>query len=116
VRGTGSRSLDFSSSWENAATRGFITTEQIFVLGAHITTLEEAIQSLVNFFGLDIVERSDRVKSGSRQHTLLLSGVFRGGKEILVRAKLVLTNRVTMQFTVRTQDPRIAELMMSLIG
>ncbi|XP_011495854.1 PREDICTED: coatomer subunit gamma isoform X2 [Ceratosolen solmsi marchali] len=116
VRGTGSRNVDFSSSWENAATRGFVTTEQIFGLGANVTTLEEAIQSLVMFLGLEPVERSDRIKSGARQHTLLLTGVFRGGKEVLARAKLVLTNHVTMQFTVRSQDLEVAELMISSVG
>ena len=116
IRGFGGRNFDFSGAWEAAAARNFVTHEQIFALGQNVTTLEEAIQSLLVFLGLEPVERSDRVKSGATQHTLLLSGVFRGGKEVLARAKLALTDQVTMQLTVRSQDPDIAELIISSVG
>ncbi|XP_014226956.1 coatomer subunit gamma [Trichogramma pretiosum] len=117
VRGVGSaRSLDFQSAWESAASRNFITHEQIFALGATVNTLELAINSLVSFLGLDPVDRSDRVKSDANQHTLMLAGVFRGGKELLARAKLALTEQVTMQFTVRSADPDVAELIISSVG
>lgn len=102
--------------WESAAARNMITQEQIFALGANVTTLEAAIQSLVVFLGLEPVERSDRVRSGATAHTLLLVGIFRGGKEVLARAKLALTDQVTMQFTVRSQDPEVAELIISSVG
>lgn len=116
VRSSNTRNVDFSSLWESAETRDFVTDEQIFALGDSITSIEAAIQSLIILVGLEPVERSDRVKSGATQHTLLLSGVFRGGKEVLARAKLVLTDQVTMQFTVRSQDSEIAELIVSSVG
>lgn len=49
-------------------------------------------------------------------HTLLCSGTFRGGAEILVRAKLALADGVTMQLTVRTTYPEVAELVTAAIG
>lgn len=46
-------------------------------------------------------ERSDKIPEGKVHHVLILSGVYRGGHEILVRAKLVLKDGVQMQLTVR---------------
>ncbi|XP_058801451.1 coatomer subunit gamma [Phymastichus coffea] len=116
VRGLGVRNIDFASVWDSAEARNFFTQEQVFALGARVTTIEAAIQSLITFLGMEPAERSDRVKSGAAQHTLLLSGMYRGGKEVLARAKLALTDQVTMQFTVRSQDPDVAELMISSVG
>lgn len=116
VRGAGGRNIDFTSAWESAAQRGFVSHDQIFALGSSITSLEAAIQSLVLFLGLEPVDRSDRVKQAATQHTLLLSGVFRGGKEVLARAKLALTDQVTMLLTVRSPDPDVVELMISSVG
>ena len=44
---------------------------------------------------------SRKVPEGKSSHALLLSGVFRGGHEVLVRAKLALSDGVAMQLTVR---------------
>ena len=46
----------------------------------------------------------------------LFIGVFRGGIEVLVRAKLVLSDGVKLQLTVRSQDPDVSELITSTIG
>ena len=43
-------------------------------------------------------------------------GVFRGGIEVLVRAKLALSDGVNMQLTVRSQDPDVSELITATIG
>lgn len=45
-----------------------------------------------------------------------LPGVFRGGAEILLRAKLALADGVTMQLTVRSTDSDVAEVVSSAIG
>ena len=41
---------------------------------------------------------------------------FRGGHEILVRAKLALSDGVTMQLTVRSEDADVSELVASNVG
>jgi coatomer protein complex subunit gamma len=41
--------------------------------------------------------------------------VFRGGFEVLVRAKLALSDGVTMQVTVRAENPDISEDISELI-
>jgi coatomer protein complex subunit gamma len=42
--------------------------------------------------------------------------VFRGGYEILVQAKLALAGGVTMQLTVRSTNPDVAELVTFAVG
>lgn len=44
------------------------------------------------------------------------SGVYRGGYDILVRAKLALAEGVTMQLTVRSTNSDVAELVTSAVG
>jgi coatomer subunit gamma len=44
------------------------------------------------------------------------TGIYRGGAEVLVRAKLALADGVTMQLTVRSTDPDVAELVTSAVG
>lgn len=116
MRGAGGRGVDFNAVWESAGTRGFITVDETFALGATVTTVEEAIQRLVGFLGLESAERGDRGQSGAIEFTAL-RGIFRGGKEIFARAKFALAEgQVTMQLSVRSQDPDVAELILSSIG
>ena len=61
-------------------------------------------------------ERSDRVPPGKSSHTLLLAGMYRGGIEVLVRAKLAFKDGVTMQLTVRSTDATVSEVVMSAVG
>lgn len=42
--------------------------------------------------------------------------MFRGGVEVLVRAKLALSDGVTMQLTVRSTHPDVADLITSAVG
>lgn len=116
IQGMGSGGLDFGTAWEVAVTKGYTKLEETFVLGTSVTTLEGAIQSLTGFLGLEAVERSNRVQSGATWHLLLLSGVFRGGKEVLARARLALSDsQVTMQLSVLCQDREVAELIVSSV-
>ena len=61
-------------------------------------------------------ERSDKVPDGKSSHTLYLAGVYRGGYDILVRAKLAVSEGVTMQITVRSTDPHASEVIASAVG
>merc|ERR1712099_91098 len=79
-------------------------------------TMEEAVKQVSQYLGLQACERSDKVAEGKSAHTLFLAGVFRGGHEVLVRAKLALSEGVTMQLTVRSEDADVAELITSTIG
>ncbi|KAK7862012.1 hypothetical protein R5R35_002151 [Gryllus longicercus] len=105
---------NFGSAWEEAAST-HSELEDTYSLST-MGTLEEAVRNIINFLGLQPAERSDKVPEGKSSHTLYLAGVFRGGHEVLVRAKLALAEGVTMQLTVRSTDPDVAELVTSTIG
>ncbi|XP_015123527.1 coatomer subunit gamma [Diachasma alloeum] len=117
MRGSGSRGMDMGAAWEAAPTRGFTCMEDTFALGANVTTLEAAVQSLLGFLALEPQERSDRVAAGATSHVLKLHGFFRGGKEIFARARLALANsEVTMQLSIRSQDPDVASVVLASVG
>lgn len=46
----------------------------------------------------------------------MVLGIFRGGFDILVRAKLVLADGVTMKLTVKATNADVAELITSVVG
>jgi coatomer subunit gamma len=48
--------------------------------------------------------------------SLNIAGVFRGGHDVLVRAKLALSEGVTMQLAVRCDDPDVSELVTNSVG
>ena len=79
--------------------------------------ITEAVKNVIQFMGMQPCERSDKVPEGKSSHTLYLGGVFRGGHDVLVRAKLALTdNGVTMQITVRSTDASAAEVIARAVG
>ncbi|XP_031827080.1 coat protein (coatomer) gamma isoform X2 [Nomia melanderi] len=117
VRGLGNRGINFNAAWATAAAKGYAKLEETFALDPSVNSLEGAIQSLTGFLGLDVVDRTNRVQAGAVAHNLLLSGVFRGGKEVLARARLALSGtQVTMQLSVFCPDPDVAELIISSVG
>ena len=79
-------------------------------------SIAEAIKNIINYMGLQPCERSDKVPEGKSSHTLYLAGVYRGGHDILVRAKLALSDGVTMQITVRSTDAYASEVVASAVG
>lgn len=117
VRGMGTKGLDFSAAWDAAAAKGFTKMEETFALGPSVNSLEGAIRSLTGFLGLDAVEQTNKVPANAAAHNLLLSGIFRGGKEVLARARLALSdNQVTMQLSVLCPDPDVAGLIICSVG
>lgn len=124
---------NWALAWEEAENT-FQEKEDTYSLSS-MNTLEEAVKNIIQFLGLQPAERTDKVPEGKTTHTLLLagkfyhsscsegffktvliSGVFRGGFDILVRAKLALTDGVTMQLTVRSSNEGVAELVTSAVG
>lgn len=110
-----SKKSNFAAVWDAANTEEWVEAEDTYSLSA-VETLQEAVNTILKFIGLGAANMSENVAEGTHTHTLLCSGTFRGGAEILVRAKLALSEGVTMQLTVRTTDSDIAELVTSAIG
>ena len=104
---------NFPAAWEELGPTNEL--EDTYGL-SNFKTLEEAVKNIVQFLGMQPCERSDKVPEGKSSHTLVLAGVFRGGFEVLVRAKLALSDGVTMQMTVRSEDPDVSELVTSTVG
>lgn len=105
---------NFAASWEEVGAENEL--EDTFSLST-MPTLEEAIKNIIQYLGLQPCERSDKVAEGKSSHTLYLAGIYRGGHDALVRAKLALdSSGVTMQLTVRSSDPSVSEVLASAIG
>ncbi|CAB3365573.1 Hypothetical predicted protein [Cloeon dipterum] len=104
---------NFAASWDEAGDENEL--EDVFALTS-MQTLDEAVKNIIQFLGMQPCERSDRVQEGKSSHTLLLSGVFRGNHDVLVRAKLALSEGVTMQLAVRCSDPEVSELVTNSVG
>lgn len=63
---------NWGAAWEEAEGL-FSEMEDTYALTS-MTSLEEAVTSIVKFLGLQPAERSDKVPKGKTTHTLLLAG------------------------------------------
>lgn len=122
--------LPFLTDW--------IEVEDTYALSA-VNTLQEAVNTILKFLGLGAANMTERVNEGVHTHSLLCSGmsivesqnhicqqliiisilssgVYRGGFDILVQSKLALSEGVTMQLTVRSTNAEVAELLTCAIG
>merc|ERR1711874_713896 len=103
---------NFGAAWEELGEENELEDEY----SLPFKTLDETVKNIVMYLGLQPCERSDRVPEGKNSHTLLLSGLFKGGVGVLVRAKLALSDTVAMQLTVRAEDPQVAEIMTTAVA
>ncbi|NXU49255.1 COPG1 protein, partial [Turnix velox] len=104
---------NFGAAWDEVGDE--YEKEETFTLSA-IKTLEEAVSNIVKFLGMQPCERSDKVPDNKNSHTLYLAGVFRGGHDLLVRSRLVLTDTVTMQVTARSSEELPVDVIMASVG
>ena len=73
--------------------------------------------------GMQACERSDRIPDGKVSHALYLAGVYRGGHDVLVRAKMALggtsadptSQGITMQLTIRSTDESAVQVIASAV-
>lgn len=56
----------------------------------HTCPRSDAIKKVCEFLGMQACERSDKVADGKSSHALLLSGLYRGGHDVLARAAMIL--------------------------
>uniref|UniRef100_A0A2D4GVE8 Coatomer gamma subunit appendage Ig-like subdomain domain-containing protein n=4 Tax=Micrurus TaxID=8634 RepID=A0A2D4GVE8_MICCO len=104
---------NFAAAWEEVGDE--FEKEETFTLST-VKTLEEAVGNIVKFLGMQPCERSDKVPDNKNSHTLYLAGVFRGGHDLLVRSRLVLTEIVTMQVTARSKEELPVDIVMASVG
>ncbi|KAM9312945.1 coatomer subunit gamma-2 [Gastrophryne carolinensis] len=104
---------NFGAAWDEVGEA--YEKEETFALGS-TKTLEEAVSNIIKFLGMQPCERSDKVPENKNSHVLFLSGVYRGGHDVLVRAKLALADGVTMQVTVRSTDETPTDIILATVG
>ncbi|XP_060746094.1 coatomer subunit gamma-2 [Tachysurus vachellii] len=104
---------NFGAAWEEVGAD--FEKEETFAL-ASVRTLEEAVNNIISFLGMQPCERSDKVPENKNSHVLFLAGVFRGGYDVLVRARLALADGVTMQVTVRSSDENVVDVILASVG
>ncbi|KAK7896303.1 hypothetical protein WMY93_021628 [Mugilogobius chulae] len=104
---------NFGAAWEEVGDE--FEKEETFAL-ASVRTLDEAVGNIVSFLGMQPCERSDKVPENKNSHVLFLAGVFRGGHDVLVRARLALADGVTMQVTVRSGEDTVVDVILASVG
>lgn len=76
----------------------------------------EAVKQIIDYLGMQPCERSDKVPAEKSSHALLLAGMYRGGHDVLVRARLAADQGVTMNISVRSKDVTVSEVILSAVG
>ncbi|RVE56748.1 hypothetical protein OJAV_G00224090 [Oryzias javanicus] len=104
---------NFGAAWEEVGDE--FEKEETFAL-ASVRTLDEAVNNIITFLGMQPCERSDKVPENKNSHVLFLAGVFRGGHDVLVRARLALADGVTMQVTVRSSEETVVDVILASVG
>ncbi|TRY66334.1 hypothetical protein DNTS_024326 [Danionella cerebrum] len=104
---------NFGAAWDEIGDE--FEKEETFAL-ATVRTLDEAVNNIISFLGMQPCERSDKVPENKNSHVLFLAGVFRGGHDVLVRARLALADGVTMQVTVRSTDENVVDVILASVG
>ena len=81
-------------------------------------TLPDAVNQIITFMGMQPCERSDKVDPDKSSHSLMLAGVYRGGHDVLVKARLArsASQGVNMKITVRSPDVNACEIIAGAVG
>uniref|UniRef100_A0A914YH92 Coatomer subunit gamma n=2 Tax=Panagrolaimus TaxID=55784 RepID=A0A914YH92_9BILA len=107
---------NFSSAWETAGEENEV--EETYSLSTY-DGLQDAVQGLLKFLSMSPCEHSEKVAEGKSSHTLLLSGKFRSGQDVVAKVRLALDpsdNSVTMNIIVRGEDKDISEVIANAIS
>lgn len=103
---------NFGAAWE--ALKDGVCTEETYDLP--LESLDVAVEKIIEVTGMQPCEKSGTVKSGKNTHQMFLAGVYIGGDEVLVRARLTYDSSVTLNLAVRSADEGTCELISGVIG
>ncbi|CAF1554740.1 unnamed protein product, partial [Rotaria sp. Silwood1] len=110
---------NWSASWEEIGAENELENTYTLL----IPTLEKCVKKIINYMGMQACERSDKIPEGKASHALYLAGVYRGGHDVLVRAKMALggttvypgAQAITMQLTIRSTDESAVQVIASAV-
>ena len=98
---------NFASAWDEFGEEN--ENQGTYAL-SQFKKLQEAVDNVVMFFGMQPLDKTEKVPEEKNSHLLVMSGVFRGNFNVLVRCKFVLNESgVAMMLQVRSDDPDINE-------
>ena len=89
---------------------------KVYHIQAVFLLLLDAVKQISGYMGMQPCERSDKVDGNKSSHTLLLAGVYRGGHDVLVRARLAKSEGVTMKITIRSDSLNACEVIAAAVG
>ena len=80
--------------------------------------LQEAVEAVIGILGMHACEGTEAVPPNARSHTTLLSGMFVGYVQVLVRLSLGIdaANNVAMKLVVRAEDPAVSDIVHQIIA
>ncbi|CAL8071918.1 unnamed protein product [Calicophoron daubneyi] len=116
---------NFSLAWQDLNPESEV--EETYVLTKH-KTIKRTIQQVIELLGLQPCDRTDQMAMETKSsHALLLSGIFRGGFEVLARCKLACavpqgtddgldSQGITLQIVVRSTSKVISQVIADAIG
>lgn len=85
----------------------------------------ECVKKIISSTGMQLCQQLDKVAEGKASQTLYLTGVYRGGHDVFVRAKMTLeeilaepstTTTITMQLTIRSIDRSTVQVIASALA
>ncbi|KAF8957029.1 coatomer subunit gamma [Entomortierella lignicola] len=104
----------FNKAWEELG----IDFEVVETLA--LTTspgLQEACRDLISLLGMQALENSGNVQ-GSNVHTMILSGIFIGGTQVLARCRMTYDSAtgVTLQLAIRSANAEVSQILIGAIA
>ncbi|KAF9345864.1 coatomer subunit gamma [Mortierella sp. AD094] len=104
----------FNKAWEDLG----IDYEVVETLA--LTTspgLQEACRDLIALLGMQALENSGNVQ-GSNVHTMILSGIFIGGTQVLARCRMTYDSAtgVTLQLAIRSANEEVSQILIGAIA
>jgi len=101
---------DFRRSWETVGSTNEVTEK--FALQQR--SLEDALASVISSLGMQPCDGTGTIKAGGKPHMLHASGVFIGGKNVLVRAQIASNQDsvgTVLKIAVRSDDPIVSRMV-----
>ncbi|GMH77562.1 hypothetical protein TrST_g5707 [Triparma strigata] len=96
---------NFRNSWEQMGNE----CEVLEKFALSFKSTEEAVENVINYFGMSACDGTATVKNPSKPHMLHLSGVFVGSKPVMVRAQVGKTaDGVVLKVAVRSEDADVS--------
>jgi len=104
---------NFSEEWEKYGNSGEVV--ETFSLTS-VKTMQDAVKEIIELLGMQPCDQSDIIPTGkgNNRHILYLSGKYLGDINILVRARMMLSDSsqgLALELTVRSIDKEISSIV-----